>query len=125
MPPPDSGFQEGDSVFSHTRPAFDMPDVHTTLAGEKVDVHAGTYAEYVSVPACKAAQIPTTATLDQTAGVPLAGLTAYQTIVDHLKASAGSRLLIPGASGGVGGYAVGIRKVIRFDGGWDVLCTKY
>jgi NADPH:quinone reductase-like Zn-dependent oxidoreductase len=76
MPPPDSGFQEGDSVFSYTRPAFDMPVVHTTVAGEKVDVHGGTYAEYISVPACKAAKIPTTATtLDQTAGVPLAGLT--------------------------------------------------
>ena len=108
--PPGSGFQEGESVFSYTRPAFDMPDAHPTAAGEKIDVHTGTYAEYVSVPVWKVAKIPTTATLDQAAGVPLAGLTAYQAIVDHLKASAGERLLILGASGGVGGYAVGIAK---------------
>jgi NADPH:quinone reductase-like Zn-dependent oxidoreductase len=108
--PPDSGFQEGESVFSYTRPAFDMPDAHPTAAGEKIDVHTGTFAEYVSVPAWKVAKIPKTATLEQAAGVPLAGLTAYQAIVDHLKASAGSRLLILGASGGVGGYAVGIAK---------------
>jgi NADPH:quinone reductase-like Zn-dependent oxidoreductase len=48
--PPGSGFQEGESVFSYTRPAFDMPDAHPTAAGEKIDVHTGTYAEYVSVP---------------------------------------------------------------------------
>jgi NADPH:quinone reductase-like Zn-dependent oxidoreductase len=108
--PPGSGFQEGESVFSYTRPAFDMPDAHPTAAGEKIDVHTGTYAEYVSVPVWKVAKIPTTATLEQAAGVPLAALTAYQAIVDHLKANAGERLLILGASGGVGGYAVGIAK---------------
>jgi NADPH:quinone reductase-like Zn-dependent oxidoreductase len=108
--PPDSGFQKGESVFSYTRPAFDMPDAHPTAAAEKIDVHTGTYAEYVSVPAWKVAKIPTTTTLEQAAGVPLAGLTAYQAIVDHLKASAGLRLLILGASGGVGGFAVGIAK---------------
>jgi NADPH:quinone reductase-like Zn-dependent oxidoreductase len=108
--PPDSGFQKGDSVFSYTRPAFDMADAHPTAAGEKIDVHTGTYAEYVSVPAWKVAKIPVSATLADAAGVPLAGLTAYQAIVDHLKATTGSRLLILGASGGVGGYAVGIAK---------------
>ncbi len=43
-------------------------------------------------------------------GIDAVGLTAYQAIVDHLKASAGERLLILGASGGVGGFAVGIAK---------------
>jgi NADPH:quinone reductase-like Zn-dependent oxidoreductase len=105
-----SGFQEGESVFSYTRPAFDMPDAHPTAAGEKIDAHTGTYAEYVSVPVWKVAKIPKTATLDQAAAVPLAGLTAYQAIVDHLKASASQTLLILGASGGVGGFAVGIAK---------------
>jgi NADPH:quinone reductase-like Zn-dependent oxidoreductase len=108
--PPDSGLKEGDSVFSLTRPAFDMPDAHPTAAGEKIDAHTGTYAEYVCVPAWKVAKIPTTTTLEQAAGVPLAGLTAYQAVVDHLKASAGSRLLVLGASGGVGGFAVSIAK---------------
>jgi NADPH:quinone reductase-like Zn-dependent oxidoreductase len=55
-----------------------MPEAHPTAAGEKIDAHTGTYAEYVSVPVWKVAKIPTTATLDQAAGVPLAGLTAYQ-----------------------------------------------
>jgi NADPH:quinone reductase-like Zn-dependent oxidoreductase len=36
------------------------------------------------------------------------GLTAYQAVVDHLKASTGNRLLILGASGGVGGFGVSI-----------------
>jgi NADPH:quinone reductase-like Zn-dependent oxidoreductase len=107
---PDGGFCQGESVFAYTRPAFDMPDAHPTAAGEKIDIRTGTYAEYVSVPAWKVAKIPTTTTLEQAAGVPLAGLTAYQAIVDHLKASAGARLLILGASGGVGGFAVGIAK---------------
>jgi NADPH:quinone reductase-like Zn-dependent oxidoreductase len=69
-----------------------MPDAHPTAAGEKIDAHTGTYAEYVCVPAWKVAKIPTTTTLEKAAAVPLAGLTAYQVVVDHLKASAGMRL---------------------------------
>jgi NADPH:quinone reductase-like Zn-dependent oxidoreductase len=108
--PPDSGLKEGDNVYALTRPAFDMPDAHPTAAGEKIDAHTGTYAEYVCVPAWKVAKIPTASTLEQAAGVPLAGLTAYQAVVDHLKASAGKRLLVLGASGGVGGFATSIAK---------------
>jgi NADPH:quinone reductase-like Zn-dependent oxidoreductase len=95
-------------IMKATRPAFDMPGAHPTAAGEKIDAPTGTYTEYVCVPAWKVAKIPTASTLKQAAGVLLAGLTAYQAVVDHLKASTGNRLLILGASGGVGGFGVSI-----------------
>jgi NADPH:quinone reductase-like Zn-dependent oxidoreductase len=57
----------------------------------------------MSVPVWK--QDPHDSDADHMAAVPLADWTAYQAIVDHLKAKAGERLLILGASGGAGGFA--------------------
>eukprot|EP01128_Nolandella_sp_AFSM9_P012700 TRINITY_DN952_c0_g2_i1.p1 TRINITY_DN952_c0_g2~~TRINITY_DN952_c0_g2_i1.p1 ORF type:complete len:370 (-),score=99.89 TRINITY_DN952_c0_g2_i1:244-1248(-) len=107
--PEGSEFQVGDKVFSYTRPAFDMADEYPTAKDEKVD-HKGTYAEYVAVAAWKVAKAPTSGTFAQAASVPLASLTAYQALHDHLKIQKGERVLIVGASGGVGSFAVGIAK---------------
>eukprot|EP01128_Nolandella_sp_AFSM9_P012699 TRINITY_DN952_c0_g1_i3.p1 TRINITY_DN952_c0_g1~~TRINITY_DN952_c0_g1_i3.p1 ORF type:complete len:344 (-),score=107.22 TRINITY_DN952_c0_g1_i3:87-1091(-) len=107
--PEGSEFKVGDKVFSYTRPAFDMVEEYPTAKDEKIDA-SGTYAEYVAVAEWKVAKIPTSASLAQAASIPLAGLTAYQALHDHLKIQKGERVLILGASGGVGSFAVGIAK---------------
>ena len=71
-------------------------------------LHHGTYAEMVSVPASTLVRKPTNATWAQAAGLPLAGLTAYQAIVHSLNVSKGETVLIHGASGGVGSLAAQI-----------------
>jgi NADPH:quinone reductase-like Zn-dependent oxidoreductase len=68
----------------------------------------GTYAEKISVPASTLVRRPRNATWAQAAGLPLAGLTAYQAIVHTLKLRSSETLLIHGASGGVGSLAAQI-----------------
>jgi len=65
-------------------------------------LHHGTYAEKIAVPASTLVRKPRNATWAQAAGLPLAGLTAYQAIVHTLKPTRGETVLIHGASGGVG-----------------------
>jgi NADPH:quinone reductase-like Zn-dependent oxidoreductase len=62
----------------------------------------GTYAEKISVPASTLVRKPRNATWAQAAGLPLAGLTAYQSIVHTLKLTRGETVLIHGASGANG-----------------------
>jgi NADPH:quinone reductase-like Zn-dependent oxidoreductase len=71
-------------------------------------LHHGTYAEMVSAPASTLVRKPRNATWAQAAGLPLAGLTAYQAIVHTLKVTKGETVLIHGASGGVGSLAAQI-----------------
>ena len=71
-------------------------------------LHHGTYAERVSVPVSTLVRKPNNATWAQAAGLPLAGLTAYQAIVHSLNVKKGETLLIHGASGGVGSLAAQI-----------------
>jgi len=68
-------------------------------------LHHGTYAEKVSAPASTLVRKPRNSTWAQAAGLPLAGLTAYQAIVHTLKLMKGETVLIHGASGGVGSLA--------------------
>lgn len=70
----------------------------------------GGCAEYVAVAADLVALKPTKATMEQAAGMPLAALTAYQNIVVEGKLSKGQTVLIHGAAGGVGHFAVQIAK---------------
>jgi NADPH:quinone reductase-like Zn-dependent oxidoreductase len=66
----------------------------------------GSYAEYTALAAGKAfAVIPEGVTDEQAAGLPTAGITAVGSI-ELLKIGAGQRLVVMGATGGVGGYAV-------------------
>lgn len=68
----------------------------------------GTYAEKIAVPVSTLVRKPRNATWAQAAGLPLAGLTAYQAIVHTLKLTMGETVLIHGASGGVGSLAAQI-----------------
>ena len=67
---------------------------------------AGGYAEYVTAPARQWARKPATLDHVQAAAVPLAALTAWQTVVDTARVQAGQRVLITAAAGGVGHFAV-------------------
>ncbi|MEJ2889563.1 NADP-dependent oxidoreductase [Actinomycetospora aeridis] len=70
----------------------------------------GAAAEYVLAPAEVLAPAPTSIPLADAAALPMVGLTAWQALIDDAKLTAGQRVLINGASGGVGGYAVQLAK---------------
>lgn len=69
-------------------------------------VDDGASAEYVLAPAESLAPAPTRVPLADAAALPLVGLTAWQALFDHAGLKAGQRILINGAGGAVGGYAV-------------------
>lgn len=72
----------------------------------------GAYAEYAAVTEGVAAPKPTTLSHQEAAGVPLAGMTALQALRDRGQLRQGQRVLINGASGGVGTFAVQIARVL-------------
>ena len=84
-----SRFQRGDEVFG---------------------IGEGSYAEYVRAREDKLAPKPVNLTFEQAAVVAIMGSTALQALRDHGKVRPGQEVLIIGASGGVGTYAVQIAK---------------
>ncbi|WP_372660824.1 NADP-dependent oxidoreductase [Amycolatopsis kentuckyensis] len=70
----------------------------------------GAAAEYVLAPADVLTAAPKDIPLADAAAFPLVALTAYQALFDHGKLTAGQRVLINGAGGAVGGYAVQLAK---------------
>ena len=71
---------------------------------------AGAYAEYVTAPSRHFAAKPHTLSHEEAAALPLAGLTAWQIVVDTIQLEDGADLLIHGAAGGVGHLAVQVAK---------------
>jgi NADPH:quinone reductase-like Zn-dependent oxidoreductase len=91
-----TGFKPGDAVYG-------VPNFPGTQ---------GSYAEYMPAKASQFALKPKTINFNEAAGVPLAGLTAWTGIFEHGKLQAGQRIVILGASGGVGSFAVQFAKAI-------------
>ncbi len=81
-------------------------------AGDEVygDISRGGFAEYVCVTEDKLALKPANVSFNTAAAVPIAGLTALQCLRDQGQVRQGQKVLINGASGGVGTFAVQIAK---------------
>src|SRR5881275_1641603 len=76
----------------------------------------GAFAEYVCPRADRAVALkPANVTFEQAASVPIAGITALQAVRDKGKVQPGQKVLINGASGGVGTFAVQIAKSLGAD----------
>lgn len=88
-------FQVGDSVYAYSN-----------------QFPGGAYAEYVAVSEKVTAPKPNNFSFEEAAAVPLAATTALQALRDEGKLDAGDRVLINGASGGVGTFAVQIAKAL-------------
>ena len=72
-------------------------------------VQGGTFAELVAAPVRTLARKPTSLSFEEAAAVPLAGLTAYQTIL-RAGVTDGQTVLVHAAAGGVGSFAVQIAR---------------
>jgi NADPH:quinone reductase-like Zn-dependent oxidoreductase len=70
----------------------------------------GAFAEYACASEKRVVMKPGNLTFEQAAAIPIAGVTALQGLRDRGKVQAGQRILINGASGGVGTFAVQIAK---------------
>ncbi len=86
-------FAPGDPVYAYCR---------------KPTLEEGTYAELVGAPESFVARRPEGMPVTEAAAIPLAGLTAYQAIVEAARVSAGETVLVNAAAGGVGSFAVQI-----------------
>lgn len=72
---------------------------------------SGTHAEYVAVPDLFVAPAPTSLSDVEAACVPLAFLTAWQTLIDVVRLQAGQKIFINAGAGGVGHFAVQIARM--------------
>ncbi|MDN7122049.1 NADP-dependent oxidoreductase [Nocardioides sp. ChNu-153] len=88
-----TGLRPGDEVWGYVR---------------RDDVAQGTAAQLVAAPQRTVALKPGGLSFAEAAAVPLAGLTAWQTVVEALDVQPGERLLVHAAAGGVGQFAVQI-----------------
>jgi len=94
--PDTEGLAVGDPVLGMAR--FPSPD--------------GAYAEYVSVPAAQLRRRPADLPVVEAGALPLAGMTAWQSLVSVGDLQAGQRVLVHAAAGGVGHLAVQIAKAL-------------
>ena len=86
-------------------------NVTTAAVGDEVfGVGIGSFAEYAVASAAKVAPKPANLTFEQAAAVPIAALTALQSLRDRAQVQPTQKVLILGASGGVGSFAVQIAK---------------
>ena len=109
-------------MFGFRRPKYPVPgrdvagvveavgaEVTTVAAGDEVIGTAdGSFAELALVPEKRVAHKPASLSFEEAAVLPVSGLTALQAVRDAARVREGDRVLIIGASGGVGSYAVQI-----------------
>lgn len=89
------------------------PQVTRFEVGDEVfGISRGSFAEYACAREDKLARKPTNLTFDQAAAVAVSGLTALQSLSDIGHVEPGQHVLIVGASGGVGTFAVQIAKAL-------------
>ncbi|MEW2247640.1 MULTISPECIES: NADP-dependent oxidoreductase [unclassified Streptomyces] len=88
-------YAEGDEVIGYVREDF---------------LSRGTFAEYVAAPVRTLARKPQRLSFEEAAGLPLAGLTAYQVLVKALGVKRGETVLVHAAAGGVGSIAVQLAR---------------
>lgn len=97
--------------FKPSDQVFGMCTGDLQASGPAAWMHAqGSFAEYVCVPESILVSKPDTVTFEQAASVPVAGLTALQGLRDKVRVQPGQKLLMNGAAGGVGTFAVQIAK---------------
>ena len=82
---------------------------------EVFGIGKGTYAEFAPAPEGKLAPKPGNLSFEQAAVVAISGLTALQGLRDHAQVRPGQKVLITGASGGVGSYAVQLARAFGAD----------
>ena len=86
-------------------------DVTRFRAGDEVyGTGHGTFAELARASESKLSAKPASLTFDQAAAVPVSAMTALQAVRDHGRVQPGQQVLVIGASGGVGSFAVQIAK---------------
>ncbi|MEN9563766.1 MAG: hypothetical protein RIR73_2010, partial [Chloroflexota bacterium] len=84
---------------------------HVKVGDEVYGGRTGAFAEYVSVKNAVVRR-PANVSFEEAAAVPTAGITALQGLRDHGKLKSGQSVLINGAAGGVGTFAVQIAKTL-------------
>lgn len=89
-----TGFARGDEVYGQAN----------ALSG------VGSYSEFTPVEARSLAVKPKSIDMVKAAALPLAGISAYQGLVDHINLQRGQRILIHGGAGGIGSYAIQLAK---------------
>ena len=89
------------------------PGVTDLSPGDEVFGHGnGSFAELTRAKSSRLARKPERLSFEQAASVPVAGGTAFHALVTHGKVAAGERVLIVGAGGGVGSFAVQLAKAL-------------
>ena len=86
-----------------------------TIGEEVYGSTNGSYADYAAVPATKLAPKPTNLSFEQAAAVPISGYTAIQAVRDRGAVQPGQKVLVLGASGGVGHLAAQIATAYGAD----------
>jgi NADPH:quinone reductase-like Zn-dependent oxidoreductase len=97
--------------FAGTVEAVGSTVTHFKPGDEVFGGRDGAFAEYLTVREARAVALkPSNVSFEQAAAVPIAGITALQALRDQAHVHAGQKVLINGASGGVGTFAVQIAK---------------
>ena len=86
-------FKPGDEIYARPR-----------------DGRIGTFAEFIAINEADAALKPRNLSMEEAASIPLAGLTAWQALVERAKLEKGQKVLIHAGSGGVGTFAIQLAK---------------